>query len=127
VKIVATAKVLSALWLLLGIGLFIAFMFEMVNFLSSEFLESVGLWLSLTLLALASGGSFLLGARISKLDSRVKWMGFALSILLVLYTLYIMAITPFDAIFRWILVLQIYVLALGVTTVAYLLSGPESK
>jgi peptidoglycan/LPS O-acetylase OafA/YrhL len=118
-----TPRTLSALWILLGAGLLLSVAYEMVDLLASEFRDSSGIWASIILTLLAGVAAVVFGVKTSSLSPWVRWTGSILSVALGCYTLYILALTPGDAMVRPMLVAQVFVLLLSAVTLFYLLRG----
>jgi hypothetical protein len=104
----------------LGIAIVVAMVVEAIGLMRSEFVNSSGIWASLLLGAGIGVGAIVFGVRTRAMDSWVKGLGYALCLVLSAYTLYILLITPTDALWRPFLAVQICVLLLSAGTVFYL-------
>lgn len=113
-------RALSGLWLLLGAGLAVDVVLAAVRYLNTKLPHTPSIWISMALAASVCVASILLGLRIFRRDAVTVWLGFGLSTVLSFYTIFILMITPTEALLRWTLLIQVYVLALSAVTIIYL-------
>lgn len=111
---------MAVLWIGLGIAIVVAMIVEAIGLMRSEFVNSFGIWVSLLLGASLGAGAIVFGLRTRTMESWVKGLGYALCLLLSGYTIYILLITPTEALWRPFLVVQVCVLLLSLGTVIHL-------
>jgi hypothetical protein len=113
-------RVLSLSWLLLGIGLFIDGVYEVLLWSGDPILEQSSLrwWHSTGIIP----GMFAaaLGFYLTKPGTLRNYLGYPLAVLFSLYVLYILDITPNGFRLRPMLALQIAVIALSIGTIFFL-------
>jgi len=112
--------VLSLSWMLLGIGLVIDGVYEILLWRGDPILEHSSLrwWHSTGIIPGLLAVS--LGFYLTKPGVVRLYLGYPLSVLFSLYALYIIDITPYAFRLRPMLALQIIVVALGIGTVFFL-------
>src|SRR5262245_51146523 len=107
-----TRNLLAILWLLFGVGLVSEGIYEVTQWSAQPVLRESSLrwWHSTGILPGAL--SVLLAYLLFKRQGMARHLGYFLVVILILYVLYILALTPAESIVRPMLVLQIFVIAL---------------
>jgi hypothetical protein len=110
-------RILSLGWLMLGIGLVAEGIYETIIWSSDPMLQqsSLSWWHSTGIVPGAL--AIVLGLRLTKTGKFRMMLGYSLATALILYVLYIFALTPPEARVRPLLALQLYVLILSITTI----------
>lgn len=113
-------RILSLGWLLLGIGLVAEGIYETFLWSSDPMLQqsSLSWWHSTGIVPGAL--AIVLGLRLTKTEKFRMILGYSLATALILYVLYIFAITPPEVRVRPLLALQVYVLILSTSTIVLL-------
>jgi len=113
-------RTLAVLWLALGIGLVADSIVSAIDLLNSEWARKLNIWVSILMGTAAGVGAVVLGAKLSSRALWVRVLAYVLCVLFILYTLFILGITPDRALVRPLLLVQIFVLALCAWTVVSL-------
>lgn len=113
-------RILSLGWLLLGIGLVVDGIYEIFLWGRDPMLQqsSLSWWHSTGIVPGAL--AIVLGLRLTKAEKLRMILGYSLATTLILYVLYIFAITPPEVRVRPLLALQVYVLILSISTIVLL-------
>jgi hypothetical protein len=113
-------RILSLGWLILGIGLIADGIYEIFLWGRDPMLQqsSLSLWHSTGIVPGAL--AIVLSLRLGKAGTFRMFLGYSLATALILYVLYIFAITPPEARVRPLLALQLYVLILSISTIVLL-------
>lgn len=113
-------RILSLGWLILGIGLIAEGIYEAILWSGDSMLQqsSLSWWHSTGIVPGAL--AIVLGLRLTKTGKFRMILGYSLATALILYVLYIFALTPPEARVRPLLALQLYVLILGISTIVLL-------
>lgn len=111
---------LAILWLLFGVGLVAEGIYEVTQWSAQPVLRESSLrwWHSTGILPGAL--SVLLAYLLFKRQAMARHLGYFLVVVLILYVLYILALTPAESMVRPMLVLQIFVIALCIGTGVFL-------
>lgn len=118
-------SVLAVLWVLLGAGILVSSAIHAWDLALSEFAHKVGIWMTNLFFTLFGLGAIFFGWRITTASLWTKVLGNALCAFGLLYTCFMLAITPDRTIVRPLLALQISVIALAAWTIVYLWRTPR--
>jgi hypothetical protein len=114
------SKVFGVFWVILGIGVLLTTVIDGVALFRSEFADNARIRTSVLLGIPVGVAAVVLGVNIAARPLWVRLLGYGLCAILILYTLFIMAITPTQSLIRPFLLVQVYVLVLCTWTIIIL-------